>query len=42
MRIVIVGAGQVGRSLQEAFGALGHEVVMARRAPQAAGEVALA
>ena len=41
MEFTIVGAGQVGRSLESALTALGHQVLMARRAPETENEVAL-
>ncbi len=42
MEFTIVGAGQVGRSLESALTTLGHQVRLARRAPEADNEVALA
>ena len=42
MEFTIVGAGQVGRSLESALTTLGHRVRLARRAPEAGNEVALA
>lgn len=41
MEFTIVGAGQVGHSLESALTALGHQVLMARRAPETENEVAL-
>ncbi|MCX6418764.1 MAG: NAD(P)-binding domain-containing protein [Actinobacteria bacterium] len=41
MEFTIVGAGQVGRSLESALTTLGHQVRMARRVPEAHSEVAL-
>lgn len=42
MEFTIVGAGQVGRSLESALTMLGHQVRLARRAPEAENEVAIA
>jgi len=41
VEFTIVGAGQVGRSLASALTALGHQALMARRAPETENEVAL-
>ena len=40
MRIAIIGAGNVGRSLATSFMRAGHAVVIASRDPEHAGRVA--